>query len=474
LKLHSLSINKFNNPNDVRLKNDKENKYLEISLTDFQIELKADYDLKVATLFKDHSPSSLIGVAFEEVFLGFKFTEEKILVEKFDMKLKEVKIVLNEWLLDLIKRVFMGKIIETINESVSQFKGELEEQINLAVHGKYLIDLGGMGIGVNATVTESPYLEVVDAQRKKAASSLSSLSYAFAEILTESFEAVEDQANEMKFLQKKENQRTSAPRNFNADVKEDLKSFLNFGIRGGIFATIMKDLKPDIPEPAEMKFNQRLEKDDIRILLSDYTINTLLFFVQQSGYISFRITNETNSYLPFNSDIEGLKDIFPKLKEIYPENYPVEIKINCKPSSKQPLMNTQTDGSMLSFDLGFELMVKNSTDIFDMPITEMLLDFEGHLNMQFMFDEDEFLHVTIFRSFVDGVSVKKDNVSENQDELKKDLRGILDLIVDSFRPMFSKVDFGGMFKNATGLTLGYVEFDTRNHHMEFALDIEDI
>jgi len=259
----------------------------------------------------------------------------------------------------------------------------------------------------------------------------------------------------------------------NPQLNDDLKSFLSLGIRGEIFATIMKDLKPKINEPVDMEFNQRLNKNGVRLLLSDYTINTVLFFGQQSGALAARITNDTNSYLPFNSDIEGFKTIFPKLTEIYKENYPVELKVTCETDSKQPIITTHTDGSKLSFNLAFELKVVNSTDIFDEPVTEMLLNFDGHMQMQYMFDENEILHIVVFRSYIENINTQKDNLSQNETELKKNLAGIVDYIVDTLKPSISNINAGEIFKNATGYAIDNIEFDTRNEHMELAFDIND-
>lgn len=233
----------------------------------------------------------------------------------------------------------------------------------------------------------------------------------------------------------------------------------------------MKDLKPKIPEPVDMKFNERLTKNGVRLLLSDYSINTILFFAQQSGMVSAIITNDTNTYLPFNSDIEGFKSIFPKLTEHYSENFPVELSINCSPDLRQPVISTHEDGSKLSFNLAFELKVYNSSSIFDDPVTEISLDFDGFMQMQYMFDENQVLHVVIFKSHVEKINVQKDTLTNGEQDLKKDISGLLDFIVDSFRPKISNIKFGEMVRNATGFGVENIEFDTRKEHMELALDI---
>jgi hypothetical protein len=235
----------------------------------------------------------------------------------------------------------------------------------------------------------------------------------------------------------------------------------------------MKDLKPKISEPTEMKFNQRLNKNGVRLLLSDYTINTVLFFGQQSGAIAARITNDTNAYLPFNSDIDGFKSLFPKLTEIYKENFPVELKINCGNDLKQPQITTHIDGSKLYFNLAFELKVYNSTDIFDEPITEILLDFDGHLLMQYMFDENEIFHVIVFKTVIENLNKQKDNISINDEDLKNNIAKIMDNIINVLKPSFSNIKAGEIFRNTTGYVMENIEFDTRNEYMELAFDLKE-
>ena len=83
----------------------------------------------------------------------------------------------------------------------------------------------------------------------------------------------------------------------------------------------------------------------------------------------------------------------------------------------------------------------NSTDIFDEPVTELLVDFEGHLQMQYMFDENEILHIVVFKSNVENVNVKKNNLSGDvgDDNLSGNISKIMDYIVDAFRPDFSNI-----------------------------------
>lgn len=466
LNVYKLFISKMKNPEDIIIDNDKDSKFLQVKFRNFDVELKTSYDVKVMTYLKDQGENSKISLEMEEFLIGFQFTKEKVIVKTFDFKIKHADVELNSWFYDIVKRLFMGLIIKNINNKANSFKTSLEEKLNNAINSQYLIDLGGMGIGINSTITEIPNMDVYDMKKKEYKNILMENANEFFNVISDAFEEIKEEKN---FLHaEKEIKKPEILKN-----NEDLKSFLSFGLRGQIFATIMRELKPKINEPVDMKFNERLNKNNVKMLISDYSVNTLLFFGQQTGQIAARITNDTNAYLPFNSDIEGFKTIFPKFSQLYPENFPVELNIKSIPKSKQPLMNTHADGSKISFNLDVELLTYNSTDIFDDPITDLKLDFDGHFQMQYMFDENEILHIVIFKTFVDNINIQTNNLTEDPEELKKNLAKITDNILDSFRPSISNINAGEMIKNMTGFGVDNIEFDTRKEHMELAFDIVD-
>ncbi len=263
---------------------------------------------------------------------------------------------------------------------------------------------------------------------------------------------------------------TNKPSNFSF---ENVTSFITGGIRGSIFATIMKDLRPNIPEPAPMIFTKRFLKNTINLLISDYTINTLLFFVQQSGYINVRIQNDTNEYFPYNIDIDGFKNLFPNLKKNYAENFPIEIKMNIASNGEQPLISTDVEGSRFDINYGFELKVYNSTDIFDDPITELKLNIKSHLQVQYMVDEDN-LHVIVFKNTVDEVEEISNLLVMENSEIKKSILQIQEKILEKFRPKFANINVESLLNKASGLKFDSFEFDARKGFIEISIDTPEI
>lgn len=235
----------------------------------------------------------------------------------------------------------------------------------------------------------------------------------------------------------------------------------------------MKDLKPKIPEPSPMDFTKRFLKNKVNLLLSDYTINTLLFFVQQSGYINIRVQNDTNGYFPFNVDIDGFKNLFPNLTKNYAENFPIEIKMNIASSGDQPQITTEDDGSKVTINYGFELKVYNSTDIFDDPITELKLNIKSHLQIQYMID-DNFLHIVVFKNTVDEIEEKTNLLAMESSDIKKSLIEIQEKILEKFRPNFANINVESLLYNAFGFKFDSFEFDARKGFLEISVDMPEI
>ena len=58
----------------------------------------------------------------------------------------------------------------------------------------------------------------------------------------------------------------------------------------------------------------------IQVLISTYTLNTLLFMGQYLGMLHFEFTNSSHIIFPWNFDTQGLSELFPEFGEKYVDN----------------------------------------------------------------------------------------------------------------------------------------------------------
>ena len=92
-------------------------------------------------------------------------------------------------------------------------------------------------------------------------------------------------------------------------LDETLTSVLTFGINGSFFPTSHPELEVDIPPAVNMDFTTEYLTNELQILLSDYTVNTLLFVARHTGILSYEFTNASHPVFPWNFDTVGLQAI---------------------------------------------------------------------------------------------------------------------------------------------------------------------
>ena len=45
----------------------------------------------------------------------------------------------------------------------------------------------------------------------------------------------------------------------------------------------------------------------------------------------------------------------------------------------------------------------------------------GHLQLQYVFDENEIIHIIIFKTVNENVNLQKDNITQKNEDLKKNI-----------------------------------------------------
>ena len=70
-----------------------------------------------------------------------------------------------------------------------------------------------------------------------------------------------------------------------------------------------------------MTFKKEYYDNEVQILISDYTINTLLNLIHQSGYLHMEFKNELTNLIPWNYTVEGLKNIQLRKRLFFPKNF---------------------------------------------------------------------------------------------------------------------------------------------------------
>lgn len=192
LKIANLSIAKFENPENVEIETDLTDKSILVHLKGIKINLQTSYQLRVMSALKDAGSNSSIEVFLDDFVLALQFSGGKINVKSLQFKLAKVDFSLNQFVLNLILKLFKGTLISKINQSVESMRVAMQMKMNEMIQTEKLIDLAGMGIGVNATVTDMLDMQVFDKNNFDKASSFVQI---FVDLVQEILESEEGSKN---------------------------------------------------------------------------------------------------------------------------------------------------------------------------------------------------------------------------------------------------------------------------------------
>ena len=241
-------------------------------------------------------------------------TDTHVAIESLDI---DVKSDFLNWLIDLFKGLITDKVTDVLDE----IGGTISDEMNEWINGDFSLDIG-YGIELNLTNTLKPHLTQVLKNRK-----LNEYGLRLA-----------------KFLFSKE------------ILSETLTSVLTFGILGSCFPTSHPELVIDIPAPAKMDFNQDYFTNEIQILISTYTFNTLLFVARYNDVLNYEFTNSSHPIFPWNFDTEGFQEIIPQYGQKYPgQNLEVVMKGYISNNHLRPNVEMSESGGKIfaNFNLDF-------------------------------------------------------------------------------------------------------------------------
>ena len=138
---------------------------------------------------------------------------------------------------------------------------------------------------------------------------------------------------------------------------------------------------PEFTPAVDMEFNKNYFTNEGQILISTYTINTLLFMGQSSGYLHKEFTNVSHPIFPWNFDTQGLKELFPEFGNKYgEENYNVEMRAYISVFNHvRPYIESSLTNAKLSINFNLDFLTSVSEDPFDDPVKDLSLNITGEL-----------------------------------------------------------------------------------------------
>ena len=252
----------------------------------------------------------------------YYFTNDgKLVLKDTHVEIEDLDIDVKKDFLNWLIGLFNGLITSKVRDQLDEIGGTISDALNEWVDGDFSVDIG-YGMELNLTNTLKPHLTQVLKNRK-----INEYGLKLA-----------------KFL-------------FSKDIlSETLTSVLTFGIHGSAYPTSHPELEIDIPPAGPMDFVQDYLTNEIQILLSEYSFNTLLFVARYNEVLTYDFTNSSHPVFPWNFDTEGFKEIIPQYGEKYPDqNLEVVMRAYISQKHLRPYIEFSESGGKLfaNFNLDF-------------------------------------------------------------------------------------------------------------------------
>ncbi len=275
----------------------------------------------------------------------YHFTEDGNLdISEVNVEIDSFNIDIRKDFLNWLIGLFKGLIKKNVTEALDNLGGTISEAVNSWDDKEFTIDIGN-GIGLNFTNTLKPHLTQLYKNQI-----INNYGLKLAKLLFSNKE----------------------------DLSETLTSVLTFGVEGSCFPSEHPELEPDFEPPKEMDFTPEYLSNEIQILISDYTLNTLLFMGQNSGFLHKEFTNESHPIFPWNFTTEGLQGVLPQFGEKYPgQNLLVEMRayISAFEHLRPYIVFSETGGKLVvNFNLDF------LTSVSDEPVTDLSVNVTAELD----------------------------------------------------------------------------------------------
>lgn len=453
LQISNLTVIDVKQPNiDIFTRSEGENQFLNVVIKNLEVSLESSFNIEVIKIFKDQLIKSPINIKIQKVDSEFFFHEGLVKFVRLDVKIDDIEMKFNNVFFKIIYKIAKRIIINTINEQVSKIHSKVAASLNKFIISQMLIDVG-MGIGINATNVDRPKL----------------VSYNKTQYVS-NMNFVKSTENLLEFLA------DYAGEGGNPQIKQQntLSSILEFGIHAALYPNAAPEIHPIIEEAGDMDYIPSTFKNDISLLISDYTMNTLLFMVQQTGAMKYVFSNDTNTLLPFNIDTQSLGNFLPNLTLKYPENKLCEVKLYISAiEHNQPILSTDDDGSLFTFNFGLDLNVFNSSEVWEDPNKELSLNATAHAKLQYLVSDGK-LNLIIFRTVVDQIDKKFDGLDGSIEVYRMTLESILNDLLKSFKPKMSNIDVAAHVQNLLKAKINSFIINTEHKYTVLAVNIEDI
>jgi hypothetical protein len=432
--------------------NDQGLRVVHLDVKGIYVAIRTDFSAKYG-LFKDSGEQILITAEVNSVNGNFYFTETgDVVISTFVVDLGTVTIDFESGFYKFLFSLTKYLIVNTVEKELKKLSDTISQAINDWVTSEFVYDLG-LGIGFNFTNVDRPKLiphtKVINEK---------DLLTLFSKVLE--YYTTDDEQAKAKLIN---------------DSQLDT-TILTCGLHGSVYPNLNPDMKPSINPAVDMPYVEEYFDNELQILLSDYTINTLLFMGQQTGILKQEFTTISNKLFPFDFNVEGVSTIIPEFRTKYPDNnYEILMKAAISVSGhNQPILVSSTNGAQLRINFGLDFDTTWSDDPFDDPNKDLKLNITASCNIHFVVSENV-LNVVIDNFNVDQLIKQKDLINADEENLKTQIAWAFnDVVLPLLNGYVKNVKVTELLKGLLGVNFHKLRLVSKDNYTVLSIGVEGL
>ena len=397
---------------------------VKVTLYNIQAAIQIKYLYVKYGLIKETFDDPTGSVSFSSIEGKYYFTNEgKLVVSEFNVEIDEFEIDVRKDFLNWLIGLFKGLIKKEVTKKLDELGGTISDAINGWVDGDFSFEVGDK-IGLNLTNTMKPHLTQILKGQK-----LNELGLRFA-----------------KFLFGKE------------ILDETLTSVLTFGIKGSCYLYDHPELVPDITPPGEMDFVTDYLTNEVQLLISSYTMNTLFYLGQHVGFLNYEFTNASHIMFSFNFDTEGIQTIVPQYGNKYQDQiYEVGMKTYINENHLMPYIEMSETGGKLFAHFNLDFLTYSSEE----PVEDLSVTVQAELPFTIQVKYD-LLTINWGTLNILELLENKNELNISNEELKTIVENIFETYVKKFIKGYTKnVALAAILTLATGMQFKNFKLETK-------------
>lgn len=457
VKLHvdNMIIKKIKKPSkiDVNTRSNSDHNYLSVFFNDIIIDITLDFNLRVMSIIKTRKTQVPLTVYIRCIRGEIYFDNGDVHFTQLKTDFGKIDIDFKSKFLNFVYSIFKNQVKSSLSSVIEKSTKDIEKVLSGIIKSDFSVD-SGWGFGFNVTNVERPQLLLIGNSSQ-----------------TEEYNLLsEDSLAESMNFTKLINMKNESSNNNTHLVYSENKNIITFGIHGSVYSTSIK--QPNIKPAVPMEFIRSTFDNKLSILISDYSLNTILHIAQQSNALK-KVFNNNTKVFNFNIDTEGISQIIPQFSKKFPENVPMEIKIFVNAFKHQnPIISSSKDGAILNCHFGLDFKVINSDDPDDFPVDALSLDAKIQITLKLNAMSGK-LSINVVESDITEIKIKESILEVEETELKSALKKLMTAVIEQYTPLFSEIDLAQSVSDITGISFNKVFLKPQDEYIVLSIDVND-